>query len=225
VGADEPHGHEKVRGRGSGTDGRPALTVVACCRCKKLYAKALLLEPSGEVRVLPANERMFNDFFVLKRQIVTERAKGFKPPGATSYDSKKGGGEEIRTMVRFARAGMRLVITVWEKLGEQKRVMPDVIIHEDELSEVTKAAFEAELKSGIPESVVRNKDRYALVADFLLRKMTLVSRILRGQALPVGEKVMVLPTLTRCVHPSRSILLVLAIRVVLPVHATEHETS
>lgn len=63
-------------------------------------------------------------------------------------------------------------------------------------------ATEAEIKSGVPEAMVRNKDKFLLVAEYIHRRVVAVTRAVRGpntnpNALIQGDTIVVVPSLVR----------------------------
>lgn len=186
------------------------------CRCRRLYRRCRALDPTGSLAVVSANERAFIDLFEAKRVVVIERNKAFRPPSAAasgaayavkaavSPKAHPDGPAEavVKTTVCIARVNQRLVVSITD-LDNGHRLMPEVVLHEEEVGEVAVAAAEAEIMGGVPEVVVRGKDRYLMAAEFLLKRMVLVRRSLPGPtagaegAKEKGENVVVLTTLHR----------------------------
>jgi hypothetical protein len=80
--------------------------------------------------------------------------------------------QEIRGAVLVAAAGGRLVVSGLERAeGQPRRLLNEVVLHEEEVEGVGQAAVQAELDAGIPLPVVQAKDRLLLIAEYLVHRM------------------------------------------------------
>ena len=191
-------------------------------RCKRLFKRSQDLDPARLFYIISINGQIFRDLFWTKRKLLMERPKAFKaintrpagragakgaqkPPATTT--PAQAAESDTKTIIVVSRGLHRVIVSPYEKLdGGGKRAMPEIVVHEDEVTIINEAAVSAEIKGGVPEAVIQKKDRFMLVAEFLLRKMVLVKRPVRsrgsggsGEAWtsPEGEKVVAIPALTR----------------------------